>query len=415
MPPKPYYGWVLVSALSVTETISYGVLYYAFTVFVTPMQEELGWSRAALTGAFSLALLLSGIAAVPAGRWVDRYGARWLMTAGSCAAALLVLAWSVVESLLAFYLLWAGIGLAMAAVLYEPAFAVVATWFTRRRGQALTVLTFIAGFASVIFIPLAGWLVEVRGWRGALLTLAFILALGTVPLHALLLRRHPADLGLKTDGMALLPSNPATGTEPSTTTRDALRSATFWWLSSAFSLATVVSVTVSVHLVPYLSDGGYSAGFAATAGGAIGVVALPGRLIFTPLGTRWPRHWVTAAIFLFQALALLSLLRVPGTLGVWLFVILFGLGFGAITPARAALVAETYGPKHYGSITGVLTMAGSGARALAPVGAGLLYAVFLSYGPVLWLLLALSILAAATVLMARQGHATGTSPAPAEL
>ncbi len=127
MPPKPYYGWVLVSALSVTETISYGVLYYAFTVFVTPMQEELGWSRAAITGAFSLALLLSGIAAVPAGRWVDRYGARWLMTAGSCAAALLVLAWSVVESLLAFYLLWAGIGLAMAAVLYEPAFAVVAT------------------------------------------------------------------------------------------------------------------------------------------------------------------------------------------------------------------------------------------------------------------------------------------------
>ncbi|MBW3573145.1 MAG: MFS transporter, partial [Gemmatimonadetes bacterium] len=153
-----YYGWVLVGVLAVTETVSYGVLQYAFPVFLAPMHAELGWSRTAMTGAFSVGSLVSGFAAVPAGRWVDRHGPRGLMTAGSLLAALLLLAWAATDGLAAFYAIWAGLGLAMAAVLYEPAFAVVASWFHRLRGRALTVLTFVAGFASVIFVPLATWL-----------------------------------------------------------------------------------------------------------------------------------------------------------------------------------------------------------------------------------------------------------------
>src|SRR5919201_3662753 len=85
---RPYYGWVLVGALGVTETISWGVLYYAFSVFLQPMEADLGWSRAATTGAFSLALVLSGFAAIPVGRWLDRHGARLLMSAGSCVGVL---------------------------------------------------------------------------------------------------------------------------------------------------------------------------------------------------------------------------------------------------------------------------------------------------------------------------------------
>src|SRR5215212_8110618 len=162
-----YYGWVLVLTLAATETTSFGVLYYAFTVFLTPMQAELGWSRAALTGAFSLAQLVNGVSGVPAGRWLDRHGPRALMTVGSCFAALLVLAWSRIDNLALFYLLFAGIGV-----------------------------------ASVIYIPLAGFLVEAQGWRTALVTLAIILAAGTIPFHALLLRRRPEDLGLLPDGAA---------------------------------------------------------------------------------------------------------------------------------------------------------------------------------------------------------------------
>jgi MFS family permease len=85
-------GWLLVAALATSETTSFGVLAYAFAVFLVPMQQELGWSRTALTGAYSVAIIISGVAAIPVGRWLDRHGARALMTAGSAAAALLVLA-----------------------------------------------------------------------------------------------------------------------------------------------------------------------------------------------------------------------------------------------------------------------------------------------------------------------------------
>src|SRR5260221_13279462 len=152
-----YYGWLLVSAPSLAEMTAWGVLYYSFSVFLAPMQQEMGWSRASIAGAFSVALLLSGITGVPVGRWIDRHGARFLMTAGSFLAALLVFAWGRVTSLTAFYLVWGGIGIAMATTLYEPAFPVIARWFVRHRGRALTVLTFVAGFASVIYIPLASW------------------------------------------------------------------------------------------------------------------------------------------------------------------------------------------------------------------------------------------------------------------
>src|SRR5436309_2695859 len=128
-----YYGWIIVWTLSITQLTSWGVLYYGFGVIMPAMQRELGWSRVVLTGGFSLALLISGIAAVPVGHWLDRHGPRMLMTVGSIAATLLLVAWSQVTTIIGFYLVWAGIGLAFAAVLYEPAFAAVATWFQQGR------------------------------------------------------------------------------------------------------------------------------------------------------------------------------------------------------------------------------------------------------------------------------------------
>ncbi|HEY7355180.1 MAG TPA: MFS transporter [Ktedonobacterales bacterium] len=399
-----YYGWVMLGAVSVTEMTSWGVLYYAFTVFVKPMQAALGWSTTALTGAFSLALLCSAVVALPVARWIDRHGTRWLMTVGSCAAALLVLAWAAVANLALFYLIWAGIGVVVAAVLYDPAFALVAVWFRRQRSRAITILTFIAGFASVIFVPLAAWLVQAQGWRLALVTLAALLALLTIPAHALVLRRRPEDLGLAPDGLALAAADLATSKpeEQGVSLRGALRAASFWWMAAAFALTTLAAVAVMVHLVPYLIDRGYSASFAASMAGLIGLMALPGRLVFTPLGNMFPRRLVIAMICLLQAVSLVALVLVPGVVGVVGFVVLFGAGFGSITPARAALLADYYGSTHYAKINSVLGLFVTGARALGPVGAGLLYDRLGTYLPIFWLLAVVSALAAGASLLVSQ-------------
>ena len=133
----------MVWALAVTETISYGVLCYSFAAFLLPMRQSLGFSQTTLTGTFSLSVLVTGAGAIPAGAWLDRHGARALMTAGSLLAAGCVLLWARAGDVLGLYLGFTGIGLAGAAVLYEPAFATVNAYFDTQRQQALLTLTMV--------------------------------------------------------------------------------------------------------------------------------------------------------------------------------------------------------------------------------------------------------------------------------
>jgi cyanate permease len=396
-----YYGWVLVVALGFTELVSYGILGYAFPVFLAPMEASLGWTRTQITGAFSLAALISGLAALPTGRLVDRHGARWVMTGGSVIAAVLLVAWSQVESLWLFYLVWSGLGVASAAVFYEPAFALVANWFARYRARALTILTFMGGFASVVFVPVAAGLVEVYGWRSALLWLAAILAVLTIPVHALVLRRHPEDHGLLPDGESRSMRGPDASDASAVRdvpTSDVMRSRTFIWLTIAFGLSALATSGVVVHLVPLLLERGWSASFAAAAMGALGLMALPGRLIFTPLGGVWPRPLVTALIFGLQLVGAGALLLSSGNAGIWIFVILFGAGFGAITPARAALLADLYGRGSFGRISGAMALPIYLARAAAPVGFSLIHARSGGYDLVLMILILACLASAVAVL-----------------
>jgi MFS family permease len=397
-----YYGWVMLGAISVTEVVSWGILYYAFSVFVAPMQAELGWPQAAITGAFSLALLCSGLAAVPVGRWLDRHGPRALMTAGSILGSLLLLAWSSVASLWAFYLILAGIGLATAAVLYEPAFVIVATWFRHKRGRALTVLTFFGAWASFLFIPLSSWLVEALGWRQALLVLAGILAAVTILPHALLLRRRPQDLGLLPDGepAPVADAPAASAPEHSFSARAALREPGFWWLSFAFAVSTFSGVALTVHLIPYLVGQGHPPAFAATVAGLFGLMSLAGRLLIGPLGDRYPRQLVTAGLLAMQALGLAVLALAPTAVGALVYVALFGAGTGTMTIMRAALLAERYGASHYGSISGAQNAVLTGARTLAPLGAGLIATVLGGYQGLLWMLAGLALAGIVALLRA---------------
>jgi MFS family permease len=396
-----YYGWVMVSALAISEPVSWGILFYGFGAMFTPTRSEMGWSSAQMTGAFSLAMLISGLVGVPVGRWLDRHGARGLMTLGSCLATLLVIAWANVQSLLAFYLVWAAIGVIMAMVLYEPAFAVVAAWFVRKRNAALTVLTFGGGLASVVFVPLATWLVQGYGWRMALWMLAGLLALVTIPIHALLLRRNPAAIGCEPDGerAATLPLHTVQPVVTNYSLHEAMQGAAFWWLSSAFSLSVFAAIALAVHLLPYLNERGYAPSFAALVASVLGGSQIPGRLVFGPLNSQFSLRMTTAALFAMMTAGVIILYLAPTGWMLLLGAMLFGAGSGASSPARAGLVAELYGNAHYGSISGVIALAQTVAKTIAPLGMGLLYTWWGGYAPVFVTLVAVSAGAVGSILL----------------
>jgi MFS family permease len=391
-----YYGWVLVWMVSFTELVSWGVLYYAFSVLMVPMGDDLGWSRVQMTAAFSAGGLVAGLAGIPVGRWVDRHGARWLMTVGSIGAALMVLAWSTVQTLPMFFLIWTGIGLVMAAVLYEPTFVIVATWFRRDRNRALAVLTFTGGLASVVFLPLTNWLVEGFGWRESLVILAIILAVTTILPHALFVRHQPSDLKLAPDGARQVEvlheadsAAPRPASEPevaSVTLGDAMHTTQFWWIATSFAVIWGCAVAVQIHLIPYLQDEGFSPAFAATAAGAIGLFKLPGRIVFAPLADRFGHRPTSIAIFVLHASGIAVLAMANSATGVWVFVVLFSAGNGALTLMRASLVADVFGLRAYGAISGTMAFVSQSAMAAGPLIVSLLVVAWGGYVPVYWVL-----------------------------
>lgn len=113
------YQWVIVIALALTTTVSFGILFYSFTVFVEPMEADLGWSKEEITGAYTVSMLVGALSAAAIGRLIDRIGAKRLMTAGSIAACVLMLGWAVVESVPVFYALWLVLGIVSGMVFYE--------------------------------------------------------------------------------------------------------------------------------------------------------------------------------------------------------------------------------------------------------------------------------------------------------
>ena len=398
-----YYGWIIALALSITETVSYGVTFYAFSVFITPMEAELGWTRAQLTGAFSLALLIGGLAGVPVGWWLDKRGGRLLMTVGSTGATIAVLLWSQVQTLPEFVAIMTLLGFCIAAVQYEPAFAIIAAWFARKRGTAMALVTFVAGFASTIFIPLSDALLVAQGWRGAVMSLAIVLGVITIPLHALLLRGKPADLGLLPDGAAEAPKSYA---RPNIDLRGVLRSRYFWILTLAFALSTLSVMAVRVHFIPLLISMGINPTSAAWAGGAIGVMQVVGRLIFVPVERRVSSKTVVLGVLVLSALSMGTLLLGSAVWTIALFVALFGMAFGTLTLARPLIVADSYGAAYFGRISAAIVIVQTLMGTSAPFAAGVMYDAFGNYDAVLAAGLALCLLSVGLiwVLPKRESH-----------
>ncbi|MGH7660620.1 MAG: MFS transporter [Vulcanimicrobiaceae bacterium] len=336
--------------MGVTTIVSYGVSQYLIGVLVPPIARDLGWDKAAINGAYSITVLVSGLSGFAVGRLADRFGARVLMSAGSALLGVSLLLLSRVQTLPEFYALWgAGIGLGTALTYYPISFTVVANWFDRRRMSALSLLTFFGAFASTVFYPLNGWLASTLGWRDAVAILGAVNLFVALPLHAFIIRRYPEDVGLVPDGGAIKgddPAAPITGLRLS----QALRTTAFWLITATISLSFFATTTVIVEHIDFLVSRGLPLTLVTTIVGLWGLAYLPGRTIVAFFGGKISLQVLIVATLLIEAAGVAILLGARDAWGAVGYVLVFGGAYGAIAPLRGAIMAENFGRRAYGSI-----------------------------------------------------------------
>lgn len=333
--------------------IGWGLLYYAFAVIQVPMARDLSWSATLISGGFSLALLVSAFTGMIFGPHFDRAGA-WVIMVGCSLAGMAVLAlWSWVTHPLAYLALMPVLGLAMAGSLYEPAFYLVARWFPRRRASAITLLTGFGALASPCFLPLTERLDLHLGWRGTLAALALLGLISVIPLLLSLPRRHHSLAPTAQDRRALA--------------RAAFAESRFRWLLAGYVAVAITAVAVPIHLVPTLVARGESLAFAASITGGIAAIGLIGRLAFAVVGDGAALVVAAAAAFAAMTLGVVVLIALPGRSGTLAFVGLFGFGYGALWPTRAALVARAWGGPALATISARFALGPNLATACAPV------------------------------------------------
>jgi MFS family permease len=378
----------VVAVLCATEIVSWGVLFYAFTVAAVEISETEGWPLTALVAVFTVAQLVGAATGVWVGRHIDAVGPRRVMTAGSALGVAAVVAISWAPTLATYAAAWVVAGAAMSATLYPPAFAAVTHWGGEHRVRALTAITLVAGFASTVFAPLTAWLLTVGDWRSAYLVLAAVLAL-TVPLHWWGLR------GPWTPSVAVVEPTPgaAAATAPAK-----VRLEGFVLLCLAMSLAGVSVYAVVVNLVPLLVEGGLTTSEAALALGIGGAGQVAGRLLYAPMARRLGVVARTRATLLFAGVLTVGLALVHQPLAL-VAAISFAAGSarGVYTLLQATAVADRWGTASYGARNGVLSGAVITASALSPWGGALLAAGLGSYQSA-FLVLALVALAAAALV-----------------
>jgi len=366
----------LVWALSGAQLVSWGVLYYGFSLFVVPMESELGWSRTTLNGALSLGLLAAGLFAYPVGTWIDAHGGRLIMTLGSLLGVAMLLAWSQVTDIVMFHAIWIGMGIAQAATLYEPAFVVLTRLYHQSFRTKITLMTLVGGLASTVFIPLIQVLIDVLQWRAALVMLAVIVAVACVPVHALMLRDRDAGR------IAGAGEQPLLGRAA---VRRAMQSPVFWGLMVCFIAYYATFSALAFHIVPMLTD----RNFAPTA--VVGVVAMigpsqvAGRILLLVLGRKVRTATVGRVIMFAFPISALLLIYLPHSLpALFAFAVLYGVANGIMTIVRGTAVPDLLWREGYGAINGALSLPSTIAKAASPFAAALLWSWSGGYDTVLW-------------------------------
>jgi MFS family permease len=387
----------IISALSIGQILSWAVLYYGFSSFVLPMQRDLAWRQTEVMGAFTLGLLVWGLATYAVGAAIDRGHGRTVLSGGALLGAVGCVFWSQAYSLTGLYLAWAVLGLAMAMILYEPAFSEITKRFPGRYRQGITTLTLVGGFASTLSFPAAAYLQWLLGWRQALLVMALALLL-VAALHAWVLR----EPWKTAENLRLNLADPVSAQY--STLRQAVRGSAFWLLVATFTLYAFALATVWAHLMPAFAAKGLSQTETVAVMVWFGPAQVLGRLAFLGWGkvlTHRTLGFLVLALFP-VALAVFALGRQP--LVLLGFAVLFGIANGLVTIVRGNIVPDFYGREHVGRINGAISGIALCARASAPYLTAWALLGLGGYNGLLWLLVGLGLAALALFVLARPPH-----------
>ncbi|MZD17923.1 MFS transporter [Streptomyces bottropensis] len=369
-------------ALCATQITSWGIVYYAFPVLNPQITSATGWPAGATMAAFSLGLVVSALAGIRVGRILDHRGPRAVMTAGSVLGTVSLLIVATAQNLLVFFTGWALAGLAMAATFYQPAFAALTRWWAPNHVRALTIVTLAGGLASTVFAPLTALLADHLSWRATYLVLAAILAVITVPAHA---------LALNAPWPTATPSPQHTHVQAAAVAR----SRPFWVLAAVFTLSAFAMYAVVVALVPLLLERGYSTAQAAWVLGIGGAGQTLGRTLYATLARRTTATARTTSLIALGGLTTAAFAAVPGPYALLIAVsVMAGLVRGNLTLLQATAITDRWGTAHYGRLSGLLAAPAHTAAALAPFAGAALAVPLGGYGPLFFLLATISVAAA---------------------
>jgi len=388
--------------LSWAQLITWGSVFYTFSLLMGPVERELGLSRAEVSLGFSLALLADGLMAYPVGRWIDQGHERRVMAWGSVWVGACLLAHSFINSLAGFYVVWIGLGLGMSATLYAPVFAVVTRRFPNDFRRAIIIMTFLGGLASTVFIPLSSWLIQSFGWRHALWVLTLLQWLICWPLHAWFLRgakkkANPEQTSSPSVGHAQTPASLA-----SDSIKVHLKRSPFWLLGGFMLMTAFVSSALPAHMVSLLEEAQLSPAWVIAIPAAIGAIQVLGRLLLFLFEKHLDVHAANKWIPCLVPLGLVFL--VGGGLAPWaalLFVTFYGLGNGLNTIVKGTAMAQYVSRDHVGQLNGMLGLPLALGRAAAPLALGLMWTPEVGYTHGLRWLLAAGVLGVACLWLAQ--------------
>jgi MFS family permease len=366
------YGWVIVAAGAAMTCVAFGAV-FSLAVFLQPMADATGWSRAGISGAMTLVFLAMGVGGFVWGMLSDRFGARPVVLAGSVLLALGLALASRATSLLEFQLLYGLIVGFSAGSFFPPFIAVVSNWFDKNRALAVSLTSAGVGMAPMIVAPFANWLLTVQDWRGAQLTIAALCAIVMVP-ASLLVRQPPAAAA----GAAAPGANG--GVE--TSLGKALRSLPFIVLGATYFACCAMHSGPIFHTISYAVFCGIPAGMAVSIYSLEGLAGLGGRVLFGVLGDRYGAKRVLIAGLLVQALAAGAFVFASRLGEFYAVSFVFGLAYGGVMPLYAVLARSYFGPQIMGGVVGAASLIASLGMSLGPLAGGW---IFDSFGSYTWL------------------------------